>query len=306
MLNLMPLKSESFSYELVISHDEWSASSRVFSEILMEKNEPLFEFQAGRVQLYNRKANQKARQYPFDPNRSALGSIPSMPGNPKLSKFKNLIREIQCVRIDAPRMVSRSERDSSRPNRDLSNFSSWYRRALVADAAAGSSFLLAIREVIDGMESLNLRELGQGIMELQTEFTRASGPARKSGGKSPRTYKLGFEELSDGQRTLIGLYALLYFTLNEHSTVCIDEPDNFLALAEIQPWLFTIQDRINNVGGQVILASHHPEILNMLAPGCGILFERENAGPTNAHIYSADSGSGLTPADRVARGWERG
>ena len=44
-----------------------------------------------------------------------------------------------------------------------------------------------------------------------------------------------FSEVSEGQRALIALYMLVYCALTPDRTLLIDEPDNFIALAEIQP-----------------------------------------------------------------------
>ena len=64
---------------------------------------------------------------------------------------------------------------------------------------------------------------------------------------------------------------MLHFMVRENVTFCIDEPDNFVALEEIQPWLLGVQDRVNDLGAQVLIASHHPELLNQLAPRSGLV-----------------------------------
>ena len=82
--------------------------------------------------------------------------VPSGDDNLKMTSFKERMRSTVCLRIDAPGISARSEKESADLNRDLSNFASWYRRALIANASAGADFLAAIREVIGGLESLNL------------------------------------------------------------------------------------------------------------------------------------------------------
>jgi len=89
-------------------------------------------------------------------------------------------------------------------------------------------------------------------------------------------------------------------------TICLDEPDNFVALAEIQPWLFELSDRIEDQGGQVILISHHPELINILAPEHAVIFSREDGGPVRVEAFRSDIFHKLAPAEQVARGWERG
>jgi hypothetical protein len=201
-------------------------------------------------------------------------------------------------------MSARSEREGAHPERNFGNFASWFRRALVSDAAAGASFLAAIKEVIGGLESLNLQELGQGIMVLEAKMKKPPAGTPGLPPKSARTYRLGFSELSDGQRALIGLYALIHFLIREECTLCVDEPDNFVALTEIQPWLHVLLDLIDENSAQVLLSSHHPEMLNLLAPDHGIILERKDSGPTTARKFSPESDSPLLPSEAIARGWQ--
>lgn len=113
-------------------------------------------------------------------------------------------------------------------------------------------------------------------------------------------------------------YNLLYTILNlpQHSDfrhhkliLCLDEPENFVALREIQPWLRAMNDRCLDGEIQLMLISHHPEIINyLLMPGGnqGVYwFERENnRAPTRQTIIEPVSeDEGISAAELVARGW---
>jgi ATPase subunit of ABC transporter with duplicated ATPase domains len=127
---------------------------------------------------------------------------------------------------------------------------------------------------------------------LRADFSRSAEPL-----------KLRFLELSDGQRALILLYAVLYFLLQEGRTVFIDEPDNFVSLDEIQPWLLSATDMVDSGSGQLVVVSHHPEIFNQWAISHGLVTERDGCGPVRVRPYSPPAGLPLTPAESVARGW---
>lgn len=43
------------------------------------------------------------------------------------------------------------------------------------------------------------------------------------------------------------------------------EPENFLALPEIQPWLLQMADKVEQEACQIFFISHHPELINYLA-----------------------------------------
>ena len=159
-----------------------------------------------------------------------------------------------------------------------------------------------LTEVIDGFDSLDLVSAGQNVRVLSAKFVAGADAtvAKK------RRLEFDFDELSDGQRALIALYTLLLCAVRLESTICIDEPDNFIALAEIQPWLFELSDRIDDEGAQVILVSHHPELINQLAPDHGVRFERIGFGPVRVDPYKRDPGIDLSPSELIARGWDRG
>jgi ATPase subunit of ABC transporter with duplicated ATPase domains len=115
-------------------------------------------------------------------------------------------------------------------------------------------------------------------------------------------YPVAFDELSDGQRVLIALYALLNFVVSGNTCLFLDEPENYIAIPEIQPWLMELRDRIEERGGQVILISHHPEMINYLAPEIGLLFERVGPGPVRVRNYRSQLPS-MPPSEEIARGW---
>ena len=118
---------------------------------------------------------------------------------------------------------------------------------------------------------MRLEDAGERRREIKVRMA-ASGD--RKGGKQDDEYLLG--ELSEGQRVLIGLYAVLHFALKPGATLCFDEPDNFIALREVQPWLTKVLDRTEDEesAAQVLIVSHHPELLNRMAFKEGLLLDR--------------------------------
>jgi ATPase subunit of ABC transporter with duplicated ATPase domains len=87
-------------------------------------------------------------------------------------------------------------------------------------------------------------------------------------------------------------------------TVLIDEPDNFISILEIQPWLQAAEEAVDDHDGQLILISHHPEILNQWATKRGLLFFREDNGHVRTEKFKADPKGDLQPSELIARDWE--
>jgi ATPase subunit of ABC transporter with duplicated ATPase domains len=151
-----------------------------------------------------------------------------------------------------------------------------------------------LREAIPGLEALDAKEAGLDVRVLQAAVRSPNG----------NTVDLPFSDLSEGQRTLIALYVLLHCAVGQDRTLLIDEPDNFIALAEIQPWLMKLLDRVDETGGQVILVSHHPELLDQLACRGGVMLDRPNGGETRVRPFEPPEDSGLKASEIIARGWE--
>jgi ATPase subunit of ABC transporter with duplicated ATPase domains len=148
---------------------------------------------------------------------------------------------------------------------------------------------------MDDFSYLKLDPAGENIRLLAAEFDR---------GEDANAVKFYLNQLSDGQRCLICLYTILHFVLAKGSTVIIDEPENFISLREIQPWLTAVADTVEGGKGQVLLISHHPEIINQWAPKNGVQFVRDRIGAVRVEPFRGDSDSCLPPAEFIARGWE--
>jgi len=130
-----------------------------------------------------------------------------------------------------------------------------------------------------------------------------------------RLFQLGFkgdngkiifydlDELSDGQRMTILLYALLHSINQDNVCLCIDEPENFLALPEIQPWLLNLYDLCQDRNIQAFLISHNPESINHLASGSGYWLDRLPNSPTRIKPIVESGDSGLKISELIARGW---
>ncbi|MBE9257718.1 ATP-binding protein, partial [Dolichospermum sp. LEGE 00246] len=102
------------------------------------------------------------------------------------------------------------------------------------------------------------------------------------------------------------LYTLIYCMKSEDYTLCIDEPENFLALPEIQPWLRQLYDFCDGGKLQALLISHHPECINyLLASPIGYWFERQSNAPARVRKISNEEAddSGLKISELIARGW---
>ncbi|MBK8817151.1 MAG: ATP-binding protein [Methylococcaceae bacterium] len=224
-------------------------------------------------------------ELPFENSRSCMRYLSYDP-------FLAVLRSFFIVRINPYDMVSTFNKVNVEVKSDFSNYAEWFAHLNEKSRREISIFEKAMRDILPGFDYFRILLAGQAKV-LQVEFENTANK------KEAITYD--FDELSEGQKVLIVLYALVYCA-PENSLICIDEPENFLALPEIQPWFDTLYDQCTERGLQAILISHHPKIINLLANDSGYWFSRES-NLTRLQKISAENESGLSIAELIERGW---
>ena len=299
-------KGGEYHYTLAVDEDGNPPRPFVKQESLDFNGTPLFRFREGVLRIFDQQKPSRQLEFLFDRQRSGLAiASAQLSDQKKLAWFNRWLGGLVHVQINPWAMSARSEGESRHPAKDLSDFADWYRHLRLENFDAVSKAIEDLREAVPGFESLDAKEAGLDVRVLQARMRHPSYTV-----DLPALYEkavdLPFSDLSEGQRVLIALYVLLHCAVTEDSTLLIDEPDNFIALAEIQPWLLKLLDRVDEQNAQVILVSHHPELLNQLAGQGGVLLDRSNGGETRVLPFSPPDDSGLTPSEIIARGWEYG
>ena len=282
-----------YHYNLIIEFLLQENKNRVFHEELSFNGNPIFISNLGEAQLF-RDDNTQAMSFLLDWSRSGFTLLSERSDNARLNWFLDWVSHLYCFQIDPHQMLSMSDQEEVTPQQNLANYASWYRHLIQEEPNTYSTLRVYLKHIFDDFDSLSLMKLGENSRILKAEFDS----------ENVKNVKFDFEELSDGQRTLIGLYTLLAVMKEKPMTLCIDEPDNFIMLAEIQPWLMELQDVSEEHGSQVLLISHHPELINMLVPIDAIHFSRENGGPTRVKPFTTEGKGSLPPAEIIARGWD--
>ncbi len=285
-----------YQYNLAIEHGDRGEKARIKNESLYFDNNPLLEFADGDAQLY-RDDYSEGPKYPFDWSQSALASILPRNDNEKLTWFKGWMDHLVVIQMIPTGMIQESSKEEPQPSYCFENFVSWYRH-VSQDQGLAFKLLTKLKEVLPGFESFKFEATGEKHRLLRAYFR---------GDEKNRSVGYDFGELSDGQRMLIALYSLLSFSCADTKfpyTLCLDEPENFLALPEIQPWLISLYDHCMDGDVQALLISHHPELMNyLLASPVGYWFEYQGNRPARAKPIREDKNKGLPVSELVARGW---
>ncbi|MCA9521003.1 MAG: AAA family ATPase [Myxococcales bacterium] len=279
-------------YLLRVDQDVETGRSAIVEERVTKGEKTLYLYADGQVHLYNN-AGREGAQFPFRPTRSFIAELEPRPENSSLINMREFLFGARILRLNPASTRSVSEEEAPRLERDGKNFASWYRHLVQERAGELHSVFAELREVVPGFRQLKLLGAGnQGrTKDLLVELDGPSG----------EPYPIAFQDLSDGQRVLIVLYALLVDIRRSSTLLLLDEPENYLSLTEIQPWLSALDQALGD-HGQLLLISHHPEVIDFLAAERPLLFARDGLGPVRVGDPGFDRESGLKASEQVVRG----
>jgi len=286
------LDRQKYEYRVEIRFASKTGQMSVNLETLKVAGAAVFEFMDGKIRFFPNDSMQ-ATALPLETTRSALHL--SQLSNSHVRRFVEWMESVHCFRIDAypGQMDESADREEQQPDSELEKLAGWYRYLVQAYPDENVRFLQSVKEALDGFQALRVFPDEAGVRTLRLDFT---APSREK-------VNYSVSELSEGQRCLLALYMILHFLIAKGHTVFIDEPDNFIALREIQPWLLAAETAVEDNGGQLILISHHPEILNQWAARRGLRFFREENGHVRTEKFKGDPKGDLQPSELIARGW---
>ncbi len=277
----------SYRYRLVVEHHA-PGKNRIASETLHHDDRLLIEFVGGELRLFRDDGSAGPRLQAKE-TRSAVGAIEPGDDDRRLAWFKEWILKLWLVEPDPRAMSARVERKAAgwlAP--DLANFGAWYLKTLSAKPGSIFKATAALGTVLPG------------FLDLHDE----AGYLHARFGDDSASDSFRFDELSEGQRMLIALYVLRYAVAGPRKTLLIDEPDNYVSLREIQPWVTEMTDLALAKGGPQIL-DHQPPPGDPRSPRQGLrlalLPGRHRADPRRAFPARRRDGPGRDRRARVGR-----
>ena len=288
------LGGDVFEYTLRIEHEPPTKRARIMLERLDVEGGKLFEFVEGQVRLY-RDDHSEGPIFPSDWSESALARVVPVPDNQRLTAFLDFVRSIVVCRLHPPAFRTEADGESSILSVDGANFGAWYRSVVQENLRLAHEFSQALGEVIDGLFDISLERVGVETRAFSVAFQGED-----------RSFSLHLGELSDGERMLIALYGLLHLTRGSGVPLFLDEPDNYVALSEIQPWAAALADGCGHDVAQAVICSHHPELIDYFGGRNGRLLRRQASGAITVGMVDADQADGpLKLSEVIARGWEQ-
>ena len=284
-----------YSYALELRHDASTGSVTIESEWLRHLGETVFRSQQGNVSLFGEltaapenPAAKPIATFPFDRKRSFLSTGDVGSPHPRAAWFRAGLQYLRVLKPDPSRMLGRSERDSSRLERDASNLASWFRWFSQNLPERLNHYFENLRRVLPGFRTLRAEDAGTDVKEVKAVFAAPGGES---------SFSLDF--LSEGQRQLLMLYLLLE-AVGPWTCLFMDEPDNFISIREVQPWLSELERVLQERGAQAIIVSHGTEAMNYLGSRQAFVVTRPDGGSTR--IEPHDGSDGSMPSEAVLYG----
>ena len=287
-------------YKLVIEHQPDERGVEVKSERLLHDGQPVLSSCDRKLLLY-RDDGREGHAYPFGRYRSALPTESDEHLYSRLHRFRDLLSNFQTLSLAPSGIESGSEGESDVLIADGKNFAAWYRGQILNDPRQLQQAASRLAEMLPGFTGLKLSARIGDYRELLATF---------SPGDDRISHSYTFDQLSDGQRALVVLYSLVFATVPDSGppgasgsvprTLFLDEPDNYVTLPELQPWLAELEDGAGDTLPQVVLISHHPEAIDFLADST-VWLAREPESHTR--IIEPRNDTGLRMSEIYARGW---
>lgn len=280
------------AYEYLI-HIEQVASAktpRIIRERAICDGRILFERDLEGVRLPRADGTQSG--FPLDWRQAALASIQPTGVRREIEELQRTISRLLIIRPNPQSMERESKGEATRPDLEMANLTSWY-RTLFQEQEWVDELRDSLQQVWPDFKAFRLVDVGMNIKAMQLRFGSANGS--NSG-------DLFLHQLSDGEKSLVGLYMVrAALATRVVETVLADEPDNYVGLPELQPWVLSMRELLD-AKHQVILISHHPEILSSAGETSGMYLWRDNhTSPTRMGPLKIPEG--MTAGEAIARGW---
>jgi ABC-type multidrug transport system ATPase subunit len=170
-------------------------------------------------------------------------------------------------------MSGDSNEETLQPNPDLANFAAWFTGLFALAPSAYSITERYLKEVMPDLQDIKNQLVGPRSRTMQVQFGAAQGRLNVS-----------LDQLSDGEKCFLICSVVLAAATGHGPVVCVwDEPDSYLALAEVSHFIGALRSAFH-AGGQFIATSHHPEAIRRFSDeNTLVLHRRHHLEPTQVH-----------------------
>jgi len=238
-----------YIYDLTVRYDFFNRKSKVQDESLTfgtkDDEIKIVSFSGGELTIYT----DNGKRLDLNADQNISGLVTASRNNNNIKKFGVLISRLYAVHLDPKLIALDFTVGSQMLGAYGENFTAWNFHKANYQLQKQITLFEQCKNFIPGFIAANSHPVGDAYRyKINIEYNY-------------KTYDLALSELSDGQKILFALYSIL-INVPDDSTIMIDEPENFLAPSELQPWLNAVNDAYEERNIQFILITHNPKTLN--------------------------------------------
>jgi len=163
-----------------------------------------------------------------------------------------------------------SNTETLEPTVQVTNFAAWFSGLLAQVPSAYSKIDQYLKQVMPDLSDIKNPSVGKDYKSLVVEFSTDQG-----------SLNLAFEDLSDGEKCFMICAVVLAANRAYGPLLCFwDEPDNYLAISEVQNFVMALRKSFRS-GGQFIATSHNSEAIRAFSSeNTLVLYRRNHLEPT--------------------------
>lgn len=152
---------------------------------------------------------------------------------------------------------------------DASNFLSWFRQIIVQNIGFTDQLMKYLQNgFFKDIVSLSWTDVGKN--QGNEMLFSISDDSRK-------VWDVRFSEMSDGEKVFVIGAALMTCNAIQGGTLCFwDEPDNFLAISEVQDFVTRLRKSFGHDRGQLIITSHNIETIRTIGMDATAIVQRSS------------------------------
>jgi energy-coupling factor transporter ATP-binding protein EcfA2 len=265
-----------YFYKIVVDLPAGFSYLRVKEEILSIDGSQQFEREVADIHFSQR------QQTPFNFDWHSI-YFPAFQAKEKernnlVEQFKHWLKRMLIISPVPRNMDAALRHKASYLQPDCSNIAEWYADLLERNPDAyGDVKSNYLKIAFPDFDGLRFEQNEFGIRYLKAYFSQEG-----------KKTAIQFDKLADGEKCVILAALVLAASQADNGPIlCFwDEPDNFLALSEIEHFISILKKRFLQKG-QIIMSSHNPEtIVRFSEDNTYIFFRNDHVSPTRIKTIS--------------------
>lgn len=260
------IKNSAYSYTVAFDRPDGFHKARVMEERLSVDGKNVYRREFGQVYMSRSGDDDGEIKFLLDWHSVALPIVQMRGSDNPLDTFTQALRSMLLLAPVSPLIGAEANDKDVNLKVDCSNFASWFSDLLKEFPESITEVKKRLQAALPDFRSVRSEKIGVGSRRLVVAFQRDA-----------QTFELGFDRLSDGEKCLFVSAVVIACNMFRGSTVCFwDEPDNYLAVSEVKPFVTELKQSFCATQGQLIVTSHNIEAVTAFTAEQSVVLYRNS------------------------------